>query len=58
MIGAHQYSAAISVAIQYLRSYSHDNEGRPFTDIQNWPIKKKVKKVTINGIPAIIQEEG
>lgn len=55
MIGAHQYAAAISVAIQYLKSYSNDGDGKPYTDIQNWPVKKKVMT---GDAPVIIQEEG
>jgi len=39
MIGAHQYAAAISVCIQYLKSYSNDNDGKPYHNIEYWPIK-------------------
>jgi len=58
MIGAHQYAAAISVAIQYLKSYTNDSDGKPYTDIQNWPVRKKAKVVMGARSPITIQEEG
>jgi len=42
IIGAHQYAAAISVAIQYIRSYTNNDEGKPYVDIEYWPVKKRV----------------
>jgi hypothetical protein len=41
MIAAYQYVAAVSVAIQYLKSYTQDGDGRPFTSIENWPRRMK-----------------
>jgi len=40
MVGAYQYGAAVLVAIQYLKSYSNDERGKPFIHISRWPQKK------------------
>ena len=37
MIGANQFAAAINVAIQYLKSYTYDENGKPYILISRWP---------------------
>ena len=41
MIGAKQFTAAINVAIQYLKSYSENDSGRPYISLTEWPLKRE-----------------
>lgn len=43
MIGSHQYTAAISVAIQYLKSYTDNEHGKPYCYIARWPVKRHLQ---------------
>jgi hypothetical protein len=47
MVGANQFAAAISVAVQYLKSYSNsDQYGKPYVVLEHWPkIKREKEKV-------------
>jgi hypothetical protein len=44
MIAEHKYAAAVSVCIQYLKSYERSSQYRPYSDIDNWPVAKKKKE--------------
>lgn len=41
MIAGHKYAAVVSVCIQYLKSYEHSGDYRPFKSISNWPVDTK-----------------
>jgi hypothetical protein len=43
MIAEHRYAAAVSVCIQYLKSYENSAEYQPYGEITNWPIAKTRK---------------
>jgi hypothetical protein len=43
MIAEHKYAAAVSVCIQYLKSYECSDQYRPYSEIFNWPVAKKKK---------------
>ncbi len=41
MIAEHKYAAAVSVCIQYLKSYEKSDQYHPYMEIENWPVAKK-----------------
>ena len=44
MIAQHQYAAAASVCIQYLKSYEYSESYKPYYEIENWPVAKTKKE--------------